>query len=612
MRKYLFLLIIPLLMLFACVDDNSSYESQEKEEVEVEGVTPGSGEENPPVDGELQPGVHLVKLNVTEPDGQVVERRFKYFMPSTLVTSKPISLIFEFHGSYTFEKDETPSDPLAGISKTGALCQLATRENCIVCFPAGEVVTNAEGGGAVNWQNSEKHLPFVDAMLDFFKTSTPTIDIERVYSTGQSSGAIFSFVLAFSRSEDFAAITPRAGQMNIDNQTELPARAVPIRVFVGEIDETVQHSSVLKNMEQWAIRIGGYFPADMVLEEKALEIEDYKAVDTRVYHGGNADLEIYTLKEEGHGINVTRCTTLMWDFMSAHPMNRETVNCFVTSETHEVVAQCGEKIEFGINYTDGAELTVSGEPKGWNYRLDGKTITMAGPADFFADVDRKGEMILTVSIAGQTAKDTISYELTAPKTYFEVGDIYYNEDFEPVGVVCWVNNKNIQEAKIVNIDQAKSTWYCGNGNGLGMTFSTPDFDDGEINTRAMVEFNAALSTPYTASDAAFMWAANYSYKGVGGWYLPAINELVGIVPNLSKVNEVIASLGGVEIKNPYVGTSIHFQLYSSTTEIEEGATTKTIWAYDLSDGKAVGQKAKSVGSEYFGYIAVRAIKKVFK
>lgn len=452
MRRYLFLLIIPFWVMFSCVDDTSSYLSQVKEGVEVEGVTPGEGEEEPPVDGELTPGVHLVKLNVTQPDGQVVERRFKYFMPSTLVSSKPISLIFEFHGSYEFEKDELPSDPIDGITKTNSLCQLATKENCIVCFPAGEVVQQSDGSGAVNWQNSENHIPFVDEMLDFFMESTPSVDPKRIYSTGQSSGAIFSFVLAFERSEKFAAITPRAGQMKIEDGAVLPTRAVPIRVFAGEIDETVIHSAVLENMEQWAIRIGGYFPGDMVYTPKAFEIEDYKTVDTRVYHGGNADLEIYTLLEEGHSINVTRCTTLMWEFMSAHPMDQETVNCFVTSEKHEIVAQCGEKIELDINYTDGADMIVSGEPKGWNFKLEGKKIKMTGPANFFGDIDRSGEIILTASIGGQTANDTISYELTAPKEYFEVGDIYYNEDFEPVGVVCWVNNANIKEAKIISLE----------------------------------------------------------------------------------------------------------------------------------------------------------------
>lgn len=603
MRKYLFLLIVPFLALFSCVDDDSSYESQEKEKVDVEGVTPGGGEEEPPVDGVLTPGVHLITLDVEQPDGTVVPRRFKYFMPSTLVTSKPISLIFEFHGSYEFKSDELPSDPLEGLSKTNALCQLATRENCIVCFPAGEVVTQTDGSGAVNWQNSKNHLPFVDAMLDFFGKSTPTVDPKRVYSTGQSSGAIFSFVLAFYRSEKFAAITPRAGQMKFGDDEPLPARAVPIRVFAGEVDETVIHSAVLENMTNWAIKIGGYFPADMVYTEKAFEIEEYKTVDTRVWHGGNADLEIYTLLEEGHGINVTRCTTLMWEFMSAHPMDQETVNCFVTSETHEIVAQCGEKIEFGINYTDGAELTVTGEPKGWNYRLNGKTVSMTGPVDFFGDIDRKGEMILTVSISGQTAKDTISYELRAPKEYFEVGDIYYNDDFEPVGVVCWVNNANIKEAKIINLEGPNSygnVWY---GEGLGNDFETPDQYDGEGNTAKMIARKEALNLSLSAANSAFVWAAEYSYKGVSGWYLPAVKELEAIAPNVAVIQEKMKELGVYTTNWDFSAKT----LYSSTTET--GGKGKLFYNYNYST-KQIGYGDSA--DEYLGYIYARAFKKVSK
>ena len=47
MRKYLFLLIVLFLALFSCVDDNSSYEAQEKEKVDVEGVTPRGWRINP-------------------------------------------------------------------------------------------------------------------------------------------------------------------------------------------------------------------------------------------------------------------------------------------------------------------------------------------------------------------------------------------------------------------------------------------------------------------------------------------------------------------------------------------------------------------------------------
>ena len=48
MRKYLFLLIVLFLAFFSCVDDNSSYETQEKEKVDVEGVTPGGGRKSLP------------------------------------------------------------------------------------------------------------------------------------------------------------------------------------------------------------------------------------------------------------------------------------------------------------------------------------------------------------------------------------------------------------------------------------------------------------------------------------------------------------------------------------------------------------------------------------
>ena len=236
---------------------------------------------------------------------------------------------------------------------------------------------------------------------------------------------------------------------------------------------------------------------------------------------------------------------------------------------------------------------------------------MVGPTNFFADIDRKGEMILTVTMAGRTSKDTISYELMAPKEYFEVGDIYYNEDFEPVGVVCWVNNANIKEAKIINLDGVKSTWYCGSGNGLGMDFSTPNFTDGEGNTRDMVDFNKTLATPYIASNSAFMWAATYAYEGVSGWYLPAIDEWVDVAANLTKINETSVSLGKAKIEDPKT-SSFHYLLASSTTVVETGATIKTIYMYDLTDGVASPQKARSDGSEYFGFIKASAFKKVSK
>ena len=284
MKKYW---IVALLMLFvgaSCVDDTSAYDPQQKEYVKVDNVKneQGNTDEEELPEGKLVPGIHLVKLNITQPDGQTVERRFKYFMPVSIDETKPISLIFEFHGSYEFDAGVTPSDPLKGITTSNALIQHAIQENCVICFPAGTAEMQEDGSGAVNWQYSEKHLPFVDAMIDYFKQRTPSIDTNRIYSTGQSSGAIFSFVLAFERSNVFAAITPRAGQMSLENQTVMPERAVPVRVFAGTDDKNVQHAAVIKNMTAWAEKIGGYFASDMEETKDAFEIEGYTKVDARI------------------------------------------------------------------------------------------------------------------------------------------------------------------------------------------------------------------------------------------------------------------------------------------------------------------------------------------
>lgn len=171
MKKiWILIMLIPLFSLVSCMEDTSAYLPQEKENVAVDDVEneKGDGDDGDEVlpEGKLVPGIHLVKLNVTEPDGQVVERRFKYFMPISIDESKPISLIFEFHGSWTFDAGVTPEDPIAGISVRHFWNQHAIKENCVICFPAGTAETQEDGSGAVNWAKSERHLPFVDAMIE--------------------------------------------------------------------------------------------------------------------------------------------------------------------------------------------------------------------------------------------------------------------------------------------------------------------------------------------------------------------------------------------------------------------------------------------------------------
>lgn len=82
MKKILFIgLLLPLLGLISCLEDTSAYLPQQKEDVAVDSVKNEQGKDEEDTDslpeGKLVPGIHLVKLQVKQPDGQKVERRFK-------------------------------------------------------------------------------------------------------------------------------------------------------------------------------------------------------------------------------------------------------------------------------------------------------------------------------------------------------------------------------------------------------------------------------------------------------------------------------------------------------------------------------------------------------
>ena len=596
MRKYRILLIVLPFLMFSCMVDESEYTIQEKEDVDVDqiAVDTTTGEEVLP-ERQLVPGVHLVTLKVpVEPNSlDSIERQFKYYMPVTLNSAESVSLLFEFHGSYEFDKGEGIPNPIADIQETSALNQKALKENFVICYPVGETIIHADSSGVINWQNSEKHFPFVDAMVKYFtEDNEPRIDPKRIYSTGQSSGAIFSFVLAFERSDIFASIVPRAGQMSLSEVTTMPQRAVPVRVFAGVEDTIVIHSAVLQNMTDWAEQIGGYFSSDMQMDTTSYEdVRDMIDVTIRYWHGGKADYEIYSLAGIGHGIPLSDdLVDDMWEFMESHTMDNASTQLFVTTDVKEIEAQCGEPITIQLSYSEGAELEMTGAPKGWNAQLDGTQVTMTAPADYFGNIDREGAITFTVTSGTQEpATCEVTYYLEAPKTYFEVGDIYYNENFEPQGVVFWVNPENIREAKIVGLQEARIK--LGD---FGPDFITPDQDNGSANTAAYVEQNNTLDSPYSNRESAVIWASEYN--GEQEWYLPAINELLEIFGKAAAINESLESIGALTL--PSGGYCL-----SSTVDMVDGRKSY----YEVNCGQA------SIQIEINQYADTsRAVRKVTK
>ena len=612
-KVHTLLSLIALFFFFSCAEDNTLYEPQEKENVNIDNINnEDKDEEEELPEGQLLPGMHIVKLNVEQPDGEVVERRFKYYMPIAAYGNP--SLIFDFHGSYEFNKNGATPDPMKDFTISNPLVQLAIQENCIVCVPVGLIPETTRDTAYINWQESEKHLPFVDAMIEYFRGCTPRIDDNRIFSTGQSSGAIFSWVLAFERSDVFASIAPRAGQMNTDNQTNFPTRCVPVRVFAGEADKTVVHSAVISNTTAWAERIGGYFATSVAID--TFSITDYTKVTSRKWNGAKGDIEIYSLEGIGHGVSLSYCCPYMWEFWNSHTLDQTSSSVYITTNADTIKTECKETLKITLKYTEGATVEMTEAPKNWDAKWNDDrteiTLTSPNPENYYKNVGRAGKIVFTATLNGQEATSEVIYELIEPRSYFKIGDIYYNENSEAVGVVVWVDDTDLQRAKIVSLEEG-SVQYCGSGNGLGLDFETPDKNDGVSNTAAMVAYNNTLTSPFSGIYAAFIWANTYNYKGVSGWFLPAINELVSLAENLDIVNAAIEKVDGAKVVSPYASTStMKYNIFSSTTEVEEGATTKTIYCYNFSDNVVLPNKARNAGSEYFGWIKARAFKVVTK
>lgn len=573
-KIYTLFLLSAVFVFAACVKDASVYLAQDKKDVQVDdykndSIGPGKTE------GELTPGIQLVKLKVTH-NGNESERRFKYFMPVSIDKSKPISLIFNFHGSYG-----TGEDPIAGVSLADPLAQLAIRENCIIVYPAGE-----DTGAAVNWQNSEYHFPFVDAMVNYFKKHTPLVDENRIYSCGQSSGAIFSFVLAYYRSDVFAAAVPVSGQMKLA-ETGFPARAVPIRAFNGKNDDIVIHSAALENISVWANLIGGYFASDATVSD-TLRIDNYKSYITRKWNGGKTDIEFYSILDEGHGVNWRYIAPLMWEFMESHPKNASSSSIYLSSQLKRFDAVEGQSFSSEIRYSQGAVLTILAAPADWQITLTGNILKVKAPTDFFAPttINRKGEIKLRVQLNGKTADLALPYSLAAPKSFFEVGDLVYDEAFNPAGVVFWVNPTNIKEAKIIALERALRPFGA-----VGADLFTPSYTDGYGNTMELIQRNNALATRLTSANSAFVYA--YEYKaGPGktvGWYLPAVDELKLADANLAAVNKTLSQYGAVIDPN---SASESYQL-SSTVVNSNGR--KLFYTFDFN-----------VNPSWHGYYSINA------
>ena len=189
----------------------------------------------------------------------VFNRTFEYYIPSSYNGSTAVPLLFSFHGlgsNGPQQIDLTKFD------------QLAEQEGFIAVFPDATNLTSgypewsewmaciaghgnwslpALEGSNIMWNCGEVEevaiaplqecagvddVGFVADMVDWFESNL-AINASRIYATGMSNGAMFSYYLAFNLPGVFAGIAPVTGPMDLNlglNATTTPPATTVIAI----------------------------------------------------------------------------------------------------------------------------------------------------------------------------------------------------------------------------------------------------------------------------------------------------------------------------------------------------------------------------------------------
>ena len=149
-------------------------------------------------------------------------RTWRYYIPTSYNVSEPIPLVFSFHGlgsSGAAQEDLT------------SFANLAEEEGFIVVFPDATVLSgyhpilpllpganiqwNLGGPGSLQYFYDVDDLGFIAELVDLFK-STYNIDASRVYATGMSNGAMFTYYVAMMLPGTFAGFAAVCSPMTLN------------------------------------------------------------------------------------------------------------------------------------------------------------------------------------------------------------------------------------------------------------------------------------------------------------------------------------------------------------------------------------------------------------
>ena len=261
-----------------------------------------------------------------------VERTYLLLVPSSYRPGTPAPLVLVFHGAGGRGRRMAPH---TGFSR------LAQREGFVAVYPDGLGRRWNDGRGTAAGQDD---VGFVRALLDTLRREL-SLDSNRVYATGISNGAMFSYRLACDLPGVLAAIAPVAGATPATLTAGCAdTRPVSVLAIQGTADPLLPYAgggvaggrgSVLPAAESiafWA-RVSACTGPPAVTDEPD-RVHDGTRVQRTAYAGcrDGRSVELYTVRGGGHtwpggppvGRSVGRvsreldATAVIWQFFARH------------------------------------------------------------------------------------------------------------------------------------------------------------------------------------------------------------------------------------------------------------------------------------------------------
>jgi polyhydroxybutyrate depolymerase len=258
-------------------------------------------------------------------------RSYELYLPPGYRRDRPAPLVLVFHAG---------GGRASGIAPHTGFSRLAEREGFVVVYPQGLSGRWNDGRGYPTATHDD--VGFVRELLDTLSREL-SIDPRRIYATGISNGAMFSYRLACELPGWFAAVAPVAGALPAE-LVQSCERTQPLSVlaFQGTGDPLVPYHgggagtrrvlSAERSVAFWATVDGCTGPA------AAGDTIDRTTDGTRVRHAAYSgcregrSVELYTIEGGGHtwpggppaGRRVGRvsreidATEMIWEFFAGH------------------------------------------------------------------------------------------------------------------------------------------------------------------------------------------------------------------------------------------------------------------------------------------------------